>query len=282
MTLSRTICSASILGLLSTLNSATLQAGTMGPITTPATNHIYFGAFGGGGSSNHANLSQYGTAFFSEAEGGPLAVNGFGHTNRRQAGMVGGHIGYQWQNILLNAFSHQASVSPVVELEGFYLEKSAFTGHEVSNDTARLPEHDFLATYPTSTGVFLANALLSLNATDNAKWHPYVSGGIGAAVLSVSNANALQLAPLEANINHYNSNPNDKTSTFAAQTKVGLNFDISERVSLFAEYRGLYIADTTLTFGSTVVPTHAATSSWSVHLGSQYYNVGAAGIHFII
>ncbi|WP_173236134.1 hypothetical protein [Legionella antarctica] len=63
---------------------------------------------------------------------------------------------------------------------------------------------------------------------------------IGAAVLSISNADLLQTAPFEANMNHYNSNPNDTVATFAAPTKVGLNFAFSEHLSLFAEYRWLY------------------------------------------
>ena len=133
-----------------------------------------------------------------------------------------------------------------------------------------------------TTGVFLANTVLNLNLANYTNWHPYVAGGIGAAVLSISNANALQVAPLEANVNHYNGNTKDNAAAFAAQTKVGLNFSYNDHLSLFAEYRWLYTADTNFTFGSTVYPTHAATSSWNTHFGAQYYNMGAAGIRFII
>lgn len=282
MKLNSTNYPASILGVLLALSGAELQAGTMGPVQAAATEKVYFGVFGGGGSSNRVNINQYGTAFFPEAVGGPLAVNAFGHTNRRNVGIVGGHIGYQWGDIFLNSFNSQTSVSPAVELEGYYIGKSSFKGHEVNNETFRLPEHDFLVTYPMTSGVFLANTVLNFNLANYTRWHPYVAGGIGAAILSISHADALQVAPLEANVNHYNGNPKDHAATFAAQTKVGLNFAFTEHLSVFGEYRWLYTADTNFTFGSTVYPTHAPTSSWNAHFGAQYYNMGAAGIRFVI
>lgn len=271
-----------VLGVLLALSSAEIQAGTMGPTQTPATEKVYFSIFGGGGSSNRININQYGTAFYPEANGGPLAVNAFGQTNSRNIGMVGGHIGYQWGDIFLNSFSSETSLSPAVELEGYYVGKASFTGHDINNDTSRLPEHDFLVTYPMSTGVFLANTVLNLNLANYARWHPYVGAGIGAAVVSISHADSFQIAPLEANVNHYNGNPHDKAASFAAQTKVGLNFEFNEHLSVFAEYRWLYIADTNFTFGSTVYPTHVPTSSWNAHLGAQSYNLGAGGIRFTV
>ena len=131
----------------------------MGPVATSAPEKVYLGVFGGGGASNQVGLSQYGTAFFPEASGGPLAVNAFGKSNTRNVGLVGAHLGYQWEDILLASFSNQANVSPAVELEGYYVGKSNFTGHEIDSDTTRLLEHDFLVTYPTSTGVILANTV---------------------------------------------------------------------------------------------------------------------------
>lgn len=282
MKLNNTHYPASVLGILLALSGAEIHAGSMGPVQVAATEKVYFGIFGGGGASNHVNINQYGTAFFSEAVGGPLAVNAFGQTNSRSAGMVGGHIGYQWGDIFLNSLNSQTSLSPAIELEGYYLGKSSFTGHEINNDTTRLPEHDFLVTYPISTGVFLANTVLNFNSASYANWHPYIAGGIGAAVLSISHADALQTSPLEANVNHYNGNTNDRVAAFAAQTKVGLNFAFSEHLSVFAEYRGLYIANSSFTFGSTVYPTHAPTSSWNANLGSQFYNMGAGGIRFTV
>lgn len=274
--------SVSALGLLCALSSANIHAGAMGPTQITMPGKAYIGVFGGGGTSNRVDISQYGTAFFPEILGGPLAVNSFGRTDSRDVGIVGGHVGYQWMELSLNPLGTQWSLSPAAELEGYYLGKSSFTGHDVSNNTVRLDEHDFLVTYPLSTGVFLANAILNFNPANYVRWHPYVGAGIGAAVLDISNADSLQVAPLEAGVNHYNANPSDTEATFAGQVKVGLNFDLSEHINIFAEYRGLYLADTTFIFGSTVYPAHAETNSWIANLGHQYYNLGAIGINFSI
>lgn len=282
MKLRRTNYSASAVAALLALSAAEIQAGTMGPVQLPATEKVYFSVFGGGGSSNKTLINQYGTAFFTEAEGGPLAVNAFGHSKSRSAGIVGGHIGYQWEDIILNSLNSQLGLAPAIELEGYYVGKRTLKAHDINNDTSRLPEHDFLVTYPMSTGVFLANTVLNFTSANYPGWRPYVGAGIGAAVLSISNANSLQTAPLEANVNHYNGNPNDRVAAFAAQTKAGLNYAFTEHLSVFAEYRWLYIANTKFTFGSTVYPAHAATSSWNANLGAQYYNMGAAGIRFTI
>ena len=90
------------------------------------------------------------------------------------------------------------------------------------------------------------------------------------------------MSPLEADVNHFNGNPNDTTAAFAAQTKVGLNYAFNEHVSLFAEYRWLYISAADFTFGSTSYPSHVATTSWSGNLGAQNYNLGVGGIRFTI
>lgn len=270
------------LGLVIAATSLQTQAGTMGPIETTSPGKIYFGIYGGGGSSNHMSTDQYGTAFFTEAVGGPLAVDSFGHAGSRSVGMIGGQLGFQWNEVVLSALNSQSSLTPAFELEGYYLGKSTFTSHDINNDTTRLDEHDFLVTYPTSTGVFLTNAVLNLNFANNSPWHPYVGAGIGAAIMKINDADSLQVSPPEANVNHYNANDDATAPSFAAQIKAGLNYDLTAHASIFAEYRGLYIADTDFTFGSTVYPTHAATSSWTVNWGHQYYNMGAVGLRVTV
>lgn len=273
--------SLSMMGVLLALMSTKGQAGAMGPEMFQVPGNIYLGVFGGGGVSDKIDISQYGTAFYTEAEGGPLAVNAFGRTNSRSTGLVGGQVGYQWVNIAPNLFDSQWSLTPALEFEGYYLGQSSFTGHDINNETTRLTEHDFLVDYPTSAGIFLINAALTFNSNPS-KLHPYIGGGIGAAVQSISRANATQTSPAEPGINHYNSNSSGTDSAFAAQGKIGLSYDLTEKFSVFAEYRGLYIADTSYSFGSTVFPGHPETSNWQVTLDSQYYSLGAAGIRYII
>lgn len=261
-------------GIALALASITAQAGTMGPAVAPG--NIYISAFGGGGASTKVDMAQYGTAYFTEAVGGPLAVDAFGHTNSRSVGIVGGHVGYLWTDI--SAPFTDWRMTPAFEAEGYYLSRSSFKGHEVSNNTVRLDEHDFYATYPTDAGVFMVNAVLNFNTST---WfNPYLGAGIGGAVLSVSEARAIQVLPPEVGVNHFNANTSDKDSVFAGQIKVGANFAISQHASVFAEYRWLYLGPSSYTFGSTVYPGHAATSAWQVDMGHQNYNLGAAGIRY--
>jgi opacity protein-like surface antigen len=256
------------------------HAGAMGPVVE-APGAIYFGVFGGGGSSTRTHINQYGTAFFVEDIGGPLAVDAFGRTNSRSVGLVGGQVGYQWGEHLANPFTPNWSLVPAFELEGYYLTKSDFVGHEINNDTIRLAEHDFLVKYPMDAGIFLANAVLGFNSA-NCGFQPYVGAGIGAALISITHAQAIQIAPPEIGVNHYNSNPNDTEATFAGQVKVGAGYSFTPHISIFAEYRWLYLGPSNYTFGSTVFPGHAATSSWRVELDAQNYNTGAAGIRYTV
>lgn len=256
-------------------------AGSMGPAALGAPGKIYFSAFGGAGASSKTDISQYGTAFFTEAAGGPLAVDAFGRSNSRTVGLVGGHVGYQWAEILENPFVSNWGLAPAFELEGYYLSKSDFKDHEINNITARLDEHDFLVNYPMSAGIFLTNAVLNFNTTNSA-FQPYVGAGIGAAVISISHAQSIQVSPPEPGINHYNSNTSDNETAFAGQVKVGTIYNLSLHTSLFAEYRWLYVGPSNYTFGSTVYPGHAPTSAWIVELDSHNYNMGSLGIRYTI
>lgn len=268
---------STVLGLALAVGSIDGFAGAMGAAVAPA-GVVYIGVFGGGGASNEVSVNQYGTAFYTEAKGGPLAVNAFGQTNSRSVGVVGGQVGYRWLEIVTNPFNISLGLAPAVELEGYYLSKGSFFADDINNETTRLVEHDFDSTFPVSSGVFLVNAVLGLNPANFHRVHPYIGGGIGAALVSIANATAKQVAPPEPQINHFNSNPSDSQSAFAAQGKVGLSFDLSQNASVFVEYRGLFIASTTFQFGSTVYPGHPATSNWTVGLDSQFYNMGTIGL----
>lgn len=246
-------------------------------VTAPG--KVYVGVFGGSGSSNNFNGSQYGTAFYIESLGGPLAVNAFGKVHNKSAGFYGAQLGYQAQGIALMSTS-QWTLGPAVELEGYSMSRKSFTG-DLTNNTARLPEHDFVVTYPMSRSVFLGNAVLSL---DNPciRFHPYVGLGIGSGLVRISGADATQVAPVEAGVNHYNANTSDSNSAFAGQIKLGVSYDINQYVSVFADYRWLYLASTHFTFGSTVYAGHPETSSWQVKLDAQRYNMGNIGLRFNI
>ena len=238
-------------------------------------NSTYVGVFGGYGSSNHINVSQYGTAFFTEAEGGPLEVHAFGDLNSQNAAFYGLQLGYQAQEIPLHS---QWTLVPGVELEGYTLNKRQFEGN-LTNNIGRLPEHDFAVTYPLRSTVFLGNAVFSFNHPC-VFVHPYLIFGIGSAIVRASGAEAAQINPPEAGINHYNSHPSDSNSAFAGQFKLGLSYDINDCLSIFADYRWLYLASTELLFGPTDYLNHVPTSSWQVKLDAQRYNLGNVGVRF--
>ena len=130
------------------------------------------------------------------------------------------------------------------------------------------------------TGVFLINAVLKANHVDVGNFHPYLGVGFGTALIAISGANSTQTPPPEPGINHYNSRSSDTATAFAAAPKVGVSFDLMKSTSMFIEYRFLYLSATDYTFGSTVYPTHVATSNWDATIGSQYYNMGTIGFQY--
>lgn len=232
----------------------------------------YFGIFGGGGAVTNTHISQRGTAFFTEATGGPLAVDATGHVTSNSAWFAGAHIGF--------AAPVKSCITPAVELEGFYF-RANLHGTLDAPHTA-LPEHTFNDSFSTRSGVFLLNNVFTFNNPCWMGFHPYVGVGIGGATLTASGADSLQVSPLEAGVNHFNTETSANDSAFAAQVKVGLSYDITPCVALFAEYRYLYIGPTSYTFGSTVYPNHAPTSPWLVNVDGMNYNLGAVGINVSI
>lgn len=238
---------------------------------------IYVGAFGGSGSSNNFNASQFGTAFFTEATGGPLSINAFGQLNSKSSPFFGVQLGHQMQDIFINS-SSAWRLGPAAELEGLSMSKRSFDGNLINN-TTRLEERNFEVSYPMRKTVFLANAVLNFNKPHLAI-HPYIGLGIGNAIVRITNASSAQISPAEDGINHYNASTNDSKSTFAGQIKLGLSYGLNKYVSFFAEYRWIYLASTNFAFGSTVYPSHVETSNWQVNLSAQRYNLGNIGIRF--
>ena len=264
--------------------SGSAVSGTMGASVAPA-GAIYVGAFGGGGSITSGNLSQEGTALYNYGAStssinneGPLAVNAKGEFSSNSSWLVGGHVGYRLPTQLLNHTSPNWTFAPAAELEGYYIGGATLKGDDLNNETARLAEHDFYVTYPMHTGVFLVNAVLTADHSSFGRFHPYVGVGAGTAVVSISGASSIQKTPAEPGMNHYNSGTNDTSFAFAAQPKIGLSFNVNQNTTMFIEYRFLYLSATDYTFGSTVYPTHVATTNWDVKIGSQYYNMGTIGI----
>jgi opacity protein-like surface antigen len=245
-----------------------------GCASAPAGRGIYVGVFGGGGWSSLSNVTQLGTALYPESAGGPLGVHATGSSGNRGVGLVGVQIGHEWSDA---SNESDWGLLPAVEMEGYYL--TGTQRADLNNPTTRLPEHEFVDTFPMDNAVFLTNLVLSLR-TPSSRLTPYIGGGIGAACVSISGADSSQVKPPEPGINHFNSGPSTSSWGFAAQAKVGLRIALSERVYLFTEYRYLYVGSTTDIFGSTVYPTHVPTTDWTVHFNGMSQHMAVGGICF--
>jgi len=189
----------------------------------PKCNRMYVGVFGGGIYSNSTQVSQMGTALFLEAEGGPLAVEARGHAKGSGSGFGGVQIGYERSKCSYNICTGWM-IAPAAELEAYWYSHTKKGHLNNSTDTDRLPEHDFLDSFPINAGVYLANAVFSVNNC----WQlsPYIGVGVGATRICIHNATSIQVAPPEAGINHFNSEQNDASWAFAAQAKAGLRYKI--------------------------------------------------------
>ncbi|HWP00491.1 MAG TPA: isocitrate/isopropylmalate family dehydrogenase [Methylococcus sp.] len=232
---------------------------------------FYTGIFAGGAVSDNDEIVQSGTAFIIP----PLDVRATGAAKSNTGFMVGLNVGYQWPGWRLGGDPRWALL-PALELEGYYL--SADQTGFLNNPTPRIPEHLFDFRAPMDIGVLMPNLVLTLHTPYRV--HPYIGGGVGAAIISNVGASSIQLAPPEPGINHFNSNPDASDWGFAATARAGLRFDITRHLYFFVEYKFLTIGTTNYTFGSTVFPTHPRTSPWSVHYGDMFEHMGVGGIGY--
>lgn len=242
----------------------------------PSCNRLYVGAFGGGIYSNSDKVTQYGTAFFSELTSiGPLPIIAEGHLNKTSTGFGGAQAGYEWSKQLCSDWS----LATAGELEVFFF-KHKRKGDLINQTLVGLPEHDFLDSFHMNSNVLLANVVLSINNDCLCGFTPYVGGGIGAARVSLHKGDSLQVEPVEDGVNHFNSNRNDSSWTFAAQAKTGLRYSFCELFHVFAEYRYLYIDASNYIFGATNYSTHVPTSPWNVKVKNVHYNAFAFGFQY--
>lgn len=150
---------------------------------------IYIGGFGGGIYANSTRLTQTGTIFFAENEGGPLAVDARGHSHRRNSsGFGGAQIGYelsQCQNIGCSNWS----LSPAAELEAYFFRHTK--KGSLINPTDRLLEHDFVDSFPMDVEVYLVNGVISLSSCCFGNFSPYIGGGVGATNICIRKAKSL-------------------------------------------------------------------------------------------
>lgn len=241
----------------------------------PSSNRLYIGAFGGGIYSNSSKIHQYGTAFFLEAVLGPLPIIAEGHLNKTSAGFGGIQVGYEWSKPECSDWSF----APAGELEVFFF-KHKKRGNLINQTVVGLDEHDFLDSFHLDSTVILSNVVLSIKNDCFFGLSPYVGGGIGATRLSLHKADSLQVNPIEAGVNHFNSNRSDSSWAFAAQAKAGLSYSFCQMFHIFAEYRYLFVDANNYILGATNYPAHVPTSPWNVKIKNIHYNAFTIGLQF--
>src|SRR5690606_30476786 len=235
----------------------------------------YAGIFGGLGAATATSLQQRGAVYLRPPQKQPvLPINAKGSTASSTSVALGGaHLGYEWSRLKLGS---KWGLRPAVEMEGIYIGKHSPTG-----ETPVRPR--FLGmqyvTVPTTAGVFLANAIFTLETPYSSKILPYVGLGAGMAFVSIKGADSAN--PSEPGINHFNSDPDASDSVFAMQIKAGIKGRITKNLRLFAEYRHLSIDATSYKFGATDYPgLHLPTATWHVNMGRQKYNLFVAGLQY--
>lgn len=234
-----------------------------------AARDLYVGIFGGGGTSSGGDVTQRGTAFFTEAAGGPLAVNATGKADGSSGGLFGVQLGHEWS---------RGSLLAAIELEGLYLPgRTASARLENSASPGRTEERTFDNSFDMSSTVLLGNLVVGF-PTRYSGVTPYVGAGIGIAQVDITNATSTQINPAEAGVNHFNSGTDSSAWTFASQIKAGVRVALGSDAYVFGEYRYLYVGATDQNFGPTVYPAHVPTTDWSVRFDGTSYHFLAAGI----
>lgn len=235
---------------------------------------FYIGMFGGLGTAESASLQQRGAVLLPPGSPLPiLPVDAKGSTNSKGLAAGGIHVGYEWKRWDLG--SHWG-LRPAAEMEGLYLGKHSPVGEMPVMPRVLGTQY---VTIPMTAGVFLANAVFTLQTPLTDKVLPYVGVGIGMASLSIHGSDSAN--PSEPGINHFNSNPDASDSAFVFQLKLGLKSEVYQNLFLFAEYRYISINSTSYTFGATDYPgLHLPTTEWHVDLGHQQYNLFIVGLQY--
>lgn len=192
----------------------------------------YVGLLEGGGRLGPTDLTQAGTAFRAP---GPLSVRAAGDTNAGGAFLIGVQGGYEWSRWVVGGGGGKWGARPAVEVEGYFLRSSAIG--TLVNPTEVIPGHTFDVTLPMRSSVFVVSSLWVLKTPRPERVRAYAALGVGAARVSAKGADSAQINPAEPGINHFNSDPDERDSTFAVQPKAGAAITLTRRFALTTEYR---------------------------------------------
>ena len=281
---------------------------------------FYVGVFGGVGSTSGQAVEQTGTAHKGFTEDDhyftyDLGVDVTGTNQHKSGTTFGGQIGYEWKTSsaispaleIEGSYLSAGQRSDLVNHDDDSVSNVKVTTggaptpvtdqdelHMVSEHVLNTPlsagNHTFANSAKMRVALFTLNGVLTYKT--GSKLKPYIGAGVGLAMVDMRNAVSLQTGPGGTEtgrvaaggdvveINHFNSRDHANDLTFAVQVKGGVRYQVSKRVSLFAEYRLVHLATTAFTYGSTVYSTHAPTNNWVVQNGAMNLSNGLVGIRY--
>ena len=281
---------------------------------------FYIGAFGGIGSTSGHAVEQSGIAHKGYAHHGDyfsydLGVDVTGDNQHETNATFGGQIGYEWnthsaispaieiEGAYLSANQRSDLVNPDddsvsnIQVTAGGVPVAVHDPIELAEVKAHVLDtplsagnHTFANSGKMQVALFSLNGVLTYKT--GSKLKPYVGAGVGLAFVNMRDAVSQQTGPggtetgqvsvggAVVPINHFNSRDRASDITFAVQAKAGVRYQLSNRVSLFAEYRLIRLASTEYTYGSTVYYTHAPTDNWIVKNGAMNLHNGLVGIRY--
>ncbi|WP_142524243.1 outer membrane protein, partial [Methylacidimicrobium cyclopophantes] len=217
---------------------------------------LYFGIFGG---------AAFGMSNGVSALDSPPLFSAGGRATPGTAAVGGVQVGYNFRGIALDS-SKSYWLQPAAQFEAFYIGQATESG-SLSGGVSGVPG---VSTYQFGSnlnmGVFLVDGVAKFVTPIGLV--PYLGGGIGGAYLASSGTSFL--APSGADLL---SSGSYSQGAFAGQGLVGLQYNLSEHWSIFAEYKILYIKETQFSYGMT-------TGNTMLIKYPEYYNIAIAGIRF--
>jgi opacity protein-like surface antigen len=149
--------------------------------------------------------------------------------------------------------------------------------------------HTFSNTMTRNSWNAAANFTLSYDISSNISVNGAI--GVGFAAITLKEAESLQVSPAPANaeyettnengggpVNHFNSQPNASNNLMISQFRLGTKFQLTQKVALKIDARGIYQESGNFTFGSTQYTDHAPTDNWTYRIDGGVSFMLTAGV----
>ncbi len=216
---------------------------------------LYFGIFGG---------AAFGMSNGVGALDSPPLFSAGGRATPGTAAVGGLQVGYNFRSYALDS-GKSYWIQPAAQFEAFYLGQATESGSLTGGvaGTPGISSYQFGSNL--NMGVFLVDGVAKFVTPIGLV--PYIGGGIGGAYQSSSGTSFVGPAGNLLSTGSY------AQGAFAGQGLVGLQYNLSEHWSIFAEYKILYIKETQFSY--------LMTSGNSMLIKyPEYYNIAIAGLRF--